>query len=99
MGVAQPESNGLGGGCFIVVCKFPSSLNLPLLVIDGCILTDLLWLIDNATTREVLTIDGREEAPAAFHPRVYCADAACGLDPHCTSCPDGPLGFRDRCDL
>ena len=64
MGVAQPESNGLGGGCFIVVY--------------------------NSTTREVVTIDGREEAPAAFHPRVYCADSACGLDPQCRDCP-GPI--------
>jgi gamma-glutamyltranspeptidase/glutathione hydrolase len=70
LGVAQPESNGLGGGCFIVVY--------------------------NASTREVVTIDGREEAPAAFHPNVYCADLACGLDPDCEACPSKPIGFRDR---
>ena len=70
LGVAQPESNGIGGGCFIVVY--------------------------NATTREVVTIDGREEAPAAFHPHVYCSDSACGLDPTCESCPSGPIGFANR---
>jgi gamma-glutamyltranspeptidase/glutathione hydrolase len=70
LGVAQPESNGLGGGCFIVVYE--------------------------AATGEVVTIDGREEAPAAFHRHVYCADKSCGEDPACTSCPAGALGFQDR---
>ena len=70
LGVAQPESTGLGGGCFIVVYE--------------------------AATGEVVTIDGREEAPAAFHRHVYCADKSCGEDPACTSCPGGALGFRDR---
>lgn len=70
LGVSQPESNGIGGGCFIVVY--------------------------NGTTKEVQTIDGREEAPARFHPNVFCADTACADDPECPSCPTGPLGFSER---
>ena len=70
LGVSQPESNGIGGGCFI--------------------------LLYNATTKEVQTIDGREEAPARFHPNVFCADSTCGTDPECSSCPTGPLGFSER---
>ena len=70
LGVSQPESNGIGGGCFIVVY--------------------------NATTKEVQTIDGREEAPARFHPNVFCADTTCANDPECPSCPTGPLGFSER---
>ena len=70
LGVAQPESTGLGGGCFIVLYE--------------------------ASTGEVVTIDGREEAPAAFHRHVFCADKTCGEDSACTDCPGGPLSFRDR---
>jgi Cu/Zn superoxide dismutase len=70
LGVSQPESNGIGGGCFLVFY--------------------------NATTKEVQTIDGREEAPALFHPNVFCADPECGNDPHCPSCPGGPMGFSER---
>ncbi len=70
LGVSQPESNGIGGGCFIVLY--------------------------NATTKEVQTIDGREEAPARFHPNVFCADSTCGTDPDCSSCPTGALGFSER---
>ena len=70
LGVAQPESNGIGGGCFIVLY--------------------------NATTKEVQTIDGREEAPSRFHPNVFCLDPACGNDPSCPSCPTGPMGFGER---
>jgi gamma-glutamyltranspeptidase/glutathione hydrolase len=71
LGVAQPESNGIGGGAFI--------------------------LHYDANTREVVTIDGREEAPRLFHPHVFCADRECALDPECTGCPRGEsIAFGDR---
>ena len=38
-----------------------------------------------------MTIDGREEAPAAFHPNIFCADAVCAADPGCKACPTGPV--------
>jgi gamma-glutamyltranspeptidase len=70
LAVAQPESNGLGGGCFI--------------------------LHYDASARQVTTIDGREEAPARFHPHVFCANASCAADPHCGRCSTGPLPFAER---
>ena len=70
LGVSQPESNGIGGGCFI--------------------------MIYNATTREVVSIDGREEAPAAYHPNIFCGDAECANDPECPACETGPMNFRDK---
>jgi hypothetical protein len=50
----------------------------------------------DAESQEVVAIDGREEAPARFHPRIFCANATCGEDPSCLSCPAGPLDFRER---
>jgi hypothetical protein len=66
LNVAQPESTGLGGGCFI--------LNY------------------DAASGEVVTIDGREEAPEQYHSNVFCSNAECGTDPGCPACPEGPLG-------
>uniref|UniRef100_A0A7S3D165 Gamma-glutamyltransferase n=2 Tax=Palpitomonas bilix TaxID=652834 RepID=A0A7S3D165_9EUKA len=51
LGVAQPQSTGLGGGCFV--------------------------LLFNASTGETNVIDGREEAPALFHPKIFCAEPEC----------------------
>jgi len=64
LNVVQPQSTGIGGGCFVVIY--------------------------NASTGEVSTIDGREEAPAKFHENAFCADAACqGTGCACT---EGILG-------
>jgi hypothetical protein len=51
LNVVQPQSTGIGGGCFVVIY--------------------------NASTRQVATLDGREEAPTAFHENSFCADEAC----------------------
>ncbi len=41
-----------------------------------------------------MAIDGREEAPARFHPNSFCAGAACAAGP--CDCNDGPAAaFED----
>lgn len=70
LGVAQPESTGIGGGSFIMYY--------------------------DAKSREAVAIDGREEAPARFHPHIFCSNAMCGEDSSCMSCPEGPLDFNER---
>ena len=51
LNVVQPQSTGIGGGCFVVIF--------------------------NASTGQVSTLDGREEAPSAMHENSFCADPAC----------------------
>jgi hypothetical protein len=64
LNVVQPQSTGIGGGCFAVIF--------------------------NASTGEVSTLDGREEAPALFHENAFCADAECEQGP--CNCIKGRLG-------
>lgn len=67
LNVVQPQSTGIGGGCFVVIY--------------------------NASTGEVSTLDGREEAPKKFHENAFCADEECASGP--CECRDGILGNLD----
>ena len=64
LNVVQPQSTGIGGGCFVVIY--------------------------NASTGEVRTLDGREEAPGAYHENTFCQDPACAVGP--CECREGVLG-------
>lgn len=35
----------------------------------------------DSATQQVYTIDGREEAPDAYHPQIFCRDDACFPQP------------------
>lgn len=69
LNVAQPQSTGIGGGCFI--------------------------LYYHAATGSLYALDGREEAPAAFLPNMFCDDPDCRNNATCP-CGSGPINFEDR---
>ena len=43
----------------------------------------------------VSALDGREEAPKLFHPKVFCLDDDCLLNPDC-DCTEGPIPAGER---
>ena len=54
-----------------------------------------LVVMRNGTTGEVSALDGREEAPELFHPKVFCLDEDCLLNPEC-ECTQGPIPSGER---
>ena len=52
-------------------------------------------MVHDRDTDEVVAYDGREEAPAAFHGKIYCANEACMTNPNC-DCSKGPISYADR---
>jgi gamma-glutamyltranspeptidase/glutathione hydrolase len=54
-----------------------------------------LVVMRNGSTGEVSALDGREEAPELFHPKVFCLDEDCLLNPDC-ECAEGPIPAGER---
>jgi len=70
---------------FVLTVVQPQSTGLG----GGCII-----LHYDATEHSVVALDGREEAPAAFHGRQFCANPDCLTNPAC-NCDSGLLPTRD----
>ena len=76
LNVVQPQSTGIGGGCFVVFY--------------------------HAATKEVYSLDGREEAPAGFTEDAFCVNkTTCGVRAsgetnYCGCLRNGGYPFRDR---
>jgi gamma-glutamyltranspeptidase len=49
----------------------------------------------DGVTSDITALDGREEAPRLFHPKVFCLDEDCLLDPEC-ECLEGPIPSSER---
>ena len=56
-------------------------------------------MLFNATApaeERVRNLDGREEAPSAYHPNIFCKNSSCMHDPTC-GCEAGAVDFSERC--
>lgn len=53
----------------------------------------LFALYYHASSGEVTMVDGREEAPASAHPRMFCRNASCFADASCIC--DGVLSYEE----
>lgn len=41
-------------------------------------------------------LDFREEAPGLYHPKTFCANSTCLMDPQC-GCDEGSIPYSERC--